>query len=181
VLRSAHTAIAAADAVLASGDVAYALCRPSGHHAHRDRAGGFCYVNNSAIAAQRLRQRHDRIAVLDVDAHHGDGTQNVFYARTTCSRVDSRRPERLLPVLYRLCARARCRRRRSFNLNLPLPHGSGNEAFLHAVDQGVAAIRDFGAQALVLPLASTATRTIPSACSSSTSTPTVTSASASAR
>jgi acetoin utilization deacetylase AcuC-like enzyme len=85
ILRSAHSAVAAARHVCAPHDgngMAYALCRPSGHHAHADRAGGFCYVNNSAIAAQTLLERFDKVAVLDVDAHHGDGTQQIFYQRS---------------------------------------------------------------------------------------------------
>ncbi|MCJ9712763.1 histone deacetylase family protein, partial [Bordetella hinzii] len=80
-LRSTHNAVAAADWVRQHQGTAYALCRPSGHHAHRDRAGGFCYLNSSAAAAQRLTQTWKRVAVLDVDAHHGDGTQNIFYQR----------------------------------------------------------------------------------------------------
>jgi acetoin utilization deacetylase AcuC-like enzyme len=153
VLRSAHTAVAAADAVLESGDVAYALCRPSGHHAHRDRAGGFCYVNNSAVAAQRLRQRHARVAVFDVDAHHGDGTQNIFYARGDVLTVSTHADPSGYYPFYTGYARERgVGAGEGFNLNLPLPHGSGNDAFLTAVDQGIAAVRDFAPQALVLPL-----------------------------
>ena len=158
VLRSAHTAVAAADAVLASGELerselAYALCRPSGHHAHRDRAGGFCYVNNSAIATQRLRQRHARVAVLDVDAHHGDGTQNIFYARADVLTVSTHAdPSAYYPFYTGYAHERGAGAGEGFNLNLPLPHGSGNAAFLSAVDQGIDAVREFGAEALVLPL-----------------------------
>jgi acetoin utilization deacetylase AcuC-like enzyme len=153
VLRSAHTAVAAADAVLESGDSAYALCRPSGHHAHRDRAGGFCYVNNSATAAQRLRQRHERVAVLDVDAHHGDGTQNIFYARDDVLTVSMHAdPSAYYPFYTGYAHERGVGAGAGCNLNLPLSHGSGNDAFLQAVDQGVAAVRAFGAQALVLAL-----------------------------
>ena len=81
VLRSAHAALAAAEAVLDGGSIAYALCRPSGHHAQRARAAGFCYVNNSAIAAATLRQRQARVAVLVSDAHRGAGTRQRFYPR----------------------------------------------------------------------------------------------------
>ena len=60
----------------------YALCRPPGHHAGRDYCGGFCYLNNAAIAAEYLRQAGaERVAVVDVDYHHGNGTQDIFYAR----------------------------------------------------------------------------------------------------
>lgn len=153
VLRSAHTAVAAADAVLESGDAAYALCRPSGHHAHRDRAGGFCYVNNSATAAQQLRQRHERVAVLDVDAHHGDGTQNIFYARDDVLTVSTHAdPSAYYPFYTGYAHERGVGAGEGCNLNLPLAHGSGNDVFLQAVDQGVAAVRAFAAQALVLAL-----------------------------
>ena len=80
-LASANTAIEAAQNVLDGAGSVYALCRPPGHHAFADMAGGFCYLNNSAIAAQRLRQGYKRIAILDVDVHHGNGTQGIFYHR----------------------------------------------------------------------------------------------------
>ena len=81
VYGAAQTAISAADAALEHG-AAYALARPPGHHAFADCAGGFCFLNNTAIAAQRLREKTGgRVAVLDIDVHHGDGTQGIFYAR----------------------------------------------------------------------------------------------------
>ena len=153
ILRSAHTAVAAADAVLVGDDVAYALCRPSGHHAHRDRAGGFCYINNSAIAAQRLRAQHDRVAVFDVDAHHGDGTQNIFYARGDVLTVSTHAdPTGYYPFYTGYAHERGAGEGEGFNLNLPLAHGTGNDVFLEAVDRGVAAARDFAPGALVLPL-----------------------------
>jgi acetoin utilization deacetylase AcuC-like enzyme len=153
VLRCAHSAVAAADEVLDSGDVAYALCRPSGHHAHRDRAGGFCYVNNSAVAAQRLRRRHARVAVLDVDAHHGDGTQSIFYARADVLTVSTHAdPNGYYPFYTGYEHERGVGPGQGCNLNLPLAHGSGNAAFLSAVDRGVDAVGAFAAQALVVPL-----------------------------
>ena len=153
ILRSAHTAVAAADAVLAGDDVAYALCRPSGHHAHRDRAGGFCYINNSAIATQRLRAQHGRVAVFDVDAHHGDGTQNIFYARGDVLTVSTHAdPSGYYPFYTGYDHERGVGEGEGFNLNLPLAHGTGNSEFLAAVDRGVAAVRNFAPGALVLPL-----------------------------
>lgn len=73
-------ALTAADAVLHGRPVAYALCRPPGHHAERRAFGGFCYFNNAAIAAHFL-SRHGSVAVLDIDFHHGNGTQDIFYER----------------------------------------------------------------------------------------------------
>jgi len=81
VLWSAHTAAQAAANVLAGDTASYALCRPPGHHATRDYAAGFCYLGNTAIAVETLRERYDRVAVLDVDVHHGNGTQYLFYTR----------------------------------------------------------------------------------------------------
>lgn len=153
MLRSAHTAVAAADAVLETGDAAYALCRPSGHHAHRDRAGGFCYVNNSAIAAQRLWERHGRVAVFDVDAHHGDGTQNIFCARDDVLTVSTHAdPSTYYPFYTGYAHERGTGKGEGFNLNLPLAHGAGNDVFLQAVDTGIEALRAFAPQALVLPL-----------------------------
>ncbi|RUY38896.1 histone deacetylase family protein, partial [Mesorhizobium sp. M7A.F.Ca.CA.002.07.1.1] len=80
-LWSAWSAVDAAEAVISGAPAAYALCRPPGHHAFADVAGGFCFINNSAVAAQVLRKRAARVAILDVDLHHGNGTQGIFYAR----------------------------------------------------------------------------------------------------
>ena len=81
VHASAMTALTAVDLVNNGERAAYALCRPPGHHAYAERAGGFCYLNNSAIAAETLRKTHGKVAVLDVDVHHGNGTQSIFYER----------------------------------------------------------------------------------------------------
>lgn len=82
IYGGAQAAISATDAAVAHG-AAYALCRPPGHHAYPDCAGGFCYLNNAAIAAQRLRDKLGaRVAIIDVDVHHGNGTQGAFYKRS---------------------------------------------------------------------------------------------------
>src|SRR5690606_33435184 len=79
---SANCAASAAALVRDGGArAAYALCRPPGHHAFADLAGGFCFVNNAAVAATVLRERHARVAIVDVDLHHGNGTQGIFYRR----------------------------------------------------------------------------------------------------
>ena len=74
-------ATTAAQFVMDGEGAAYALCRPPGHHAYRDLAGGFCFLNNSAVAAAHLRLKHERVAILDIDVHHGNGTQGIFYER----------------------------------------------------------------------------------------------------
>jgi len=152
-LRSCETAVSAADAVAAGEDPAYALCRPSGHHARADRASGFCYVNNTAVAAQRLRARFDRVAILDVDAHHGDGTQQIFYNRPDVLTVSIHAdPVNYYPFFTGYIGEMGHGAGEGFNLNLPLPHGSGGDAMRAAVDSASRRIGDFGAQALVVAL-----------------------------
>ncbi|OAE54195.1 acetylpolyamine aminohydrolase [Achromobacter insolitus] len=152
-LRSTHSAVAAADHVASTGGMAYALCRPSGHHAHRDRAGGFCYLNSSAAAASRLLQTWSRVAVLDVDAHHGDGTQNIFYQRADVMTVSLHADPTGYYPFYTGYAHERGHGAgEGCNLNLPLPHGSGNDVFLQALDTALAALAGYAPQALVLAL-----------------------------
>ena len=79
---SAQSALGGANAILDGAREAYALCRPPGHHARAEAAGGFCYLNNAAIAAQALRAKFGRVAILDTDMHHGQGIQEIFYDRS---------------------------------------------------------------------------------------------------
>lgn len=88
-VASAHCALEAVTLLGEGHGEAYALCRPPGHHAYADMAGGFCYLNNAAIAAQALLARHERVAILDFDVHHGNGTQDIFYERGDVHFVSS--------------------------------------------------------------------------------------------
>ena len=79
---AADAALTAAALVAAGAPITYALCRPPGHHTTRSAYGGSCYLNNAAVAAQSLRDSGaERVAVIDIDAHHGNGTQAIFYDR----------------------------------------------------------------------------------------------------
>lgn len=152
-LRSAETAVSGADAIIAGERFAYALCRPSGHHARSDRASGFCYLNNSAIAAQRLRSTFSKIAVLDVDAHHGDGTQQIFYRRPDVLTISIHAdPSNYYPFFTGYSDETGNGPGEGFNLNLPLRHGAGGAEMAAALDKAGDAIRAFGAEALVVPL-----------------------------
>lgn len=83
VKSSANTALTAMELILNGDKSAFALCRPPGHHAAKDYMGGYCYLNNAAIAAEHaLKNGAKKIAVLDIDFHHGNGTQNIFYNRS---------------------------------------------------------------------------------------------------
>ncbi|NWG92981.1 MAG: histone deacetylase family protein [Parvularculaceae bacterium] len=150
---SAACAVGAADAVLAGERAAYALCRPPGHHARQDAAAGFCYFNNTAIAATRLRSRHARVAVIDVDLHHGNGTQDIFYERDDVLTISIHAdPTRFYPFFWGSDGERGSGAAEGFNVNYPLPRGSGDAAFLAALDAALIRVGDFAPGALVVAL-----------------------------
>lgn len=160
---SAQTAIAAARHVRDQGaNTAYALCRPPGHHASSNIAGGFCYLNNSAIAAEELRRKYDRVAILDVDLHHGNGTQHIFYDRSDVMTLSIHAdPMDFYPFYWGHAGEAGAQDGLGFNHNQPLPLGSGDAVFLDALDRALARIDDFGADAVVIALGLDASRDDP--------------------
>jgi acetoin utilization deacetylase AcuC-like enzyme len=150
---SAQAAIHGAGLVQTGTPFAYALCRPPGHHAFTDLAGGFCYLNNSAIAAQVLRGAVGRVAILDVDLHHGNGTQGIFYERPDVLTVSLHAdPVRFYPFFWGYADERGAGPGLDFNLNLPLPRASGDEAFLEALKAALARIGAFAPGALVVAL-----------------------------
>ncbi len=152
-LAAADLAVNAAQLVLDGAPAAYALCRPPGHHAFADMAGGFCFLNNSAIAAQFLRRHLEHVAILDVDLHHGNGTQGIFYERADVLTVSLHAdPARFYPFFWGHAGERGAGPGLGFNLNLPLPRGSGDEAFLLALEPAFARIRAFAPAALVVAL-----------------------------
>ncbi len=152
-LASANLAVEAAELVLAGAAAAYALCRPPGHHAFADMAGGFCYLNNVAVAAQHLRHRVDRVAILDVDLHHGNGTQGIFYRRDDVLTVSLHAdPLNFYPFFWGHADERGEGSGLGYNLNLPLPQGSGDEAFIAALQGAAERIAAFAPDALVVAL-----------------------------
>ncbi|MFZ5782442.1 MAG: histone deacetylase family protein [Pseudomonadota bacterium] len=152
-LAASESAATAADLVLEGEREVYALCRPPGHHAYADMAGGFCFLNNTAIAAERLRGRHARVAILDVDVHHGNGTQGIFYERGDVLTVSIHAdPDSYYPYFWGHAHEAGTGKGTGFNLNLPLPLGSADEPWLQAGQTAIARIRDFAPTALVVAL-----------------------------
>ena len=150
---SAWTAVHAAGLVLAGEACAYALCRPPGHHSFQDMAGGFCYLNNSAIGAQTLRQAFERVAILDVDLHHGNGTQSIFYPRDDVLTVSIHAdPLRFYPFFWGYANEQGEGAGQGCNLNLPLSRGSGDREFQQALAQGLGRIQAFAPGALVIAL-----------------------------
>ena len=150
---SAQTALHAAHLVLGGARSAYALCRPPGHHAFAELAGGFCYLNNSAIAAEALTRAGCKVAILDVDLHHGNGTQGIFYARGDVLTVSIHaHPERYYPFFWGYPDETGEGDGLGANLNLCLARGTGDAGFLSALATALDRIARFGADTLVLAL-----------------------------
>jgi acetoin utilization deacetylase AcuC-like enzyme len=156
-----EAARAAADvAVTAAGHLqrgargAFALCRPPGHHAARDLYGGYCFLNNAAIAAQSLRDHGAaRIAILDVDFHHGNGTQDIFYDRADVLYVSLHGdPAHAFPYFSGYAEETGAGAGTGFNMNLPLPPATEFSAWVQALAQGLARIQRFAPDALVVSL-----------------------------
>jgi acetoin utilization deacetylase AcuC-like enzyme len=150
----AHCALSAAQQVLAGDRAAFALSRPPGHHAGMDFFGGYCFLNNAALAAQHLRNAGlSKVAVLDVDYHHGNGTQAIFYDRPDVFFASIHGDPRTEYPFYLGHADERgSGAGLGTNLNLPLPRGTDYATWASALDTALDAIARFGAEALVVSL-----------------------------
>jgi acetoin utilization deacetylase AcuC-like enzyme len=133
---------------------AFALTRPPGHHAGADFFGGYCFLNNAAVAAQALRDGGAaRVAVLDVDYHHGNGTQSIFYERDDVLTVSIHGdPRTEYPFFLGHADERGAGAGVGFNLNLPLPRGTDFTRWRAALHAGLAAVESFGADAMVVSL-----------------------------
>ncbi|QCO55698.1 histone deacetylase family protein [Pseudorhodobacter turbinis] len=149
---SAQSAITGAD-LLTTERAVYALSRPPGHHAFGDLAGGFCFLNNSAIAAERLLAQGKRPAILDVDVHHGNGTQGIFYNRRDVLTVSLHAdPARFYPFFWGHTDERGEGAGLGYNLNLCLSRGTDDAGFLAGLDVALQQIRSFGADVVVVAL-----------------------------
>ncbi|KGD22470.1 histone deacetylase family protein [Burkholderia pseudomallei] len=150
---SAQSALAGVAALGRGARDAYALCRPPGHHACRDAAGGFCYLNNAAIAAQALRARHARVAILDTDMHHGQGIQTLFYDRDDVLYVSIHGdPTNFYPAVTGYETERGAGRGEGFNVNLPMPHGSPEAVFFAQLERARSRVERFAPDVLVFAL-----------------------------
>lgn len=153
VCAATDVAVTAAQMVMDGEDATYALCRPPGHHAYRDMAGGFCFLNNSAIAAAHLRQKHERVVILDVDVHHGNGTQGIFYARPDVYTISIHaNPVAYYPYVWGYSHERGEGPGLGTNLNIPLAIGTGDDGYMQALDLARRAIESFAPGALVIAL-----------------------------
>jgi acetoin utilization deacetylase AcuC-like enzyme len=151
---SADVALTAAARIRAGERSVFALCRPPGHHAARDLYGGYCFLNNAAIAAQYLRDHgSSRVAVLDVDFHHGNGTQDIFYERSDVlySSIHGD-PLDAFPYFAGYADETGAGEGVGYNQNLPLPRGSDFAVWRAALDTALARIDRFAPSALVVSL-----------------------------
>jgi acetoin utilization deacetylase AcuC-like enzyme len=148
-----NVVLSAAQAIRDGEPAAFALTRPPGHHASADVFGGYCYLNNVAIAAQWFADRGLRPAILDIDYHHGNGTQAIFYARSDVLFVSLHAdPAFAYPHFLGFADELGEGAGEGFNLNLPLPRGTAWEAYSEALAKAMTRLRDFAPDVLLVSL-----------------------------
>ncbi|HEX6676184.1 MAG TPA: histone deacetylase family protein [Actinomycetes bacterium] len=149
---AADLALTAADLVAGGAPAAYALCRPPGHHAGPGYYGGFCLLNNAAVAARALA-RLGRVAIVDVDFHHGNGTQDVFWEDPAVLYVSLHGdPAVHYPYFTGAADETGGGRAAGSNHNLPLPDGTGDDAYLDALERALQPVAAFAPEVLVVSL-----------------------------
>ena len=147
-----NVAMTGAEGILAGRRIVYSLCRPPGHHAERRVYGGFCYFNNAAIAANHLAGRM-KTAILDIDYHHGNGTQDIFYERSDVLTVSIHgHPNHAFPYFSGFAVETGSGQGLGFNVNMPLPVGTDEKTYLPSLDKALRVIRKFKPEVLVVSL-----------------------------
>ena len=147
---NAQVALSALDDVIA-GDHAFALCRPPGHHAGADYCGGYCYLNNAAVAAEASTRAGKRTAILDVDYHHGNGTQDIFRARSDVFFASIHADPRTdYPFFWGHADERGEDAGEGATLNLPLAKGTALAAYERALGTALDAIAGFAPELLVV-------------------------------
>ena len=150
VIGSANCALTGAQALHNGERAAFALCRPPGHHAGKSFSGGYCYLNNAAIAANWLSQ-HGKVAILDIDYHAGNGTQDIFYERADALSISIHAdPDFEYPYYCGYADETGTGSGSSLHRNYPLPAGTGDVEYLSTLRQALALIRSFSPASLVV-------------------------------
>ena len=151
---AAQVALTGAGKLAAGAPAVFALCRPPGHHAAADAYGGYCFLNNAAIAAQALRDAGAaRVAVLDVDYHHGNGTQAIFYDRADVLFLSLHSdPRAEFPYFLGYADETGSGAGEGANVNYPMPHGTGYDVWSLALEDACRRIAAWGADMLVVSL-----------------------------
>lgn len=149
-LASANCALSAAQAIADGEHSSFALCRPPGHHAGKDYAGGYCFLNNTAIAANWLSTK-GHVAVLDIDYHAGNGTQDIFYSRNDVLTISIHAdPDFEYPHFAGFVGERGRDRGLGYHHNFPLPKGTRNVQYLQTLDTALGLIREFNPAYLVV-------------------------------
>lgn len=150
--RSVDCALTAADQILSGRRAAYALVRPPGHHSERSVFGGFCYFNSTAIAAKHL-SAHGKVAIVDVDYHHGNGQQEIFYQRDDVLTVSIHgHPSFAYPYFSGFADERGDGSGEGFNLNLPLPEVLDGVGYREALAKAIRRVADFRPDFLIVAL-----------------------------
>ncbi len=149
-IAAVNTTLTGAQQLIDSEPAVYCLCRPPGHHASHHSMGGYCYFNNAAIAAQYLSQQ-GRVAVLDIDYHHGNGTQSAFYDRSDVLYVSLHAdPTASYPYTSGFADETGAGAGEGFTLNFPLPSDTNNNQYLDTLGRAIHAIEQFQPDFLVV-------------------------------
>ena len=151
---SCASAQSAARHVMSGKDCAFALCRPPGHHATADQYGGYCFINNAAVAAAILQENGaGRVAVVDVDFHHGNGTQDIFYDSGGVMFASLHgEPEHAFPYYSGWKEETGTGQGEGANLNFPMPPGTKYSVWAEALAEAISAVRRFSPDSLVISL-----------------------------
>jgi len=146
--------LTAADLVLGGERAAYGLCRPPGHHAARSMAGGYCFFNNAAIAANHVASTTgSKVTVLDVDYHHGNGTQEIFYGRDDVQYVSLHGdPARAYPYIIGYADETGTGRGAGCNINIPLAARTDDDHYVEALERACESILAFGPAMIIVSL-----------------------------
>lgn len=151
---SAQTALNAADSLLRDrsiqNNIQICLTRPAGHHARKNAAGGFCYLNNAAIIAEYLRKNYQRIAIIDTDMHHGQGIQEIFYNRKDVLYTSVHgSPINFYPVVAGHEHERGAGEGYGYNINFPMPHGVDEGTFFTYVDRALEVVNLFSPDVVI--------------------------------
>lgn len=154
IRTSANIALTGAEIVKGDERLAFAACRPPGHHATKRYCGGYCYLNNNSLAAQSLLDGGaKRVVILDVDYHHGNGTQSIFYDRNDVLTISLHAdPKVEYPFFLGYADEPGEGPGHGFNINYPLPFGTGWSEYSVFLNYAVDEIRRFAPDALVVAL-----------------------------
>jgi acetoin utilization deacetylase AcuC-like enzyme len=154
ITASVNVALTGVDLIQSGQASVFSACRPPGHHAAVDIYGGYCFFNNAAIAAQALLDAGaERVALLDVDYHHGNGSQSIFYDRADVLYVSLHGdPRQEFPYFLGYANETGAGAGEGSNCNFPMPWGTQWDAYRQGLDEGLKSIQDFSPDVLVISL-----------------------------